>query len=111
MRIISFPDGDQVGLEAWLTELEAALDGTAIDPRAISWRELREDVRALAPPMTGEFEHELAQRIGESRKRHRRFRLGRLGPKLGSLGAQRRLGLALASGLAVLLAAGLIARP
>jgi hypothetical protein len=91
MKVIPFPGGGaERPDEAWLTELEAALDGTAEDPRADSWRELREDVRALAPPMTAEFERELGERIAE---RSTRSASKRSAPK-GSTSKQprRRLG-------------------
>jgi hypothetical protein len=66
MKIIPFPGGDaQRPDEAWLTELEAALNGAGEGPRADSWRELRGDVRALVPPMSHEFERELSERIAE----------------------------------------------
>jgi hypothetical protein len=66
MKVIPFPGGGaERPDEAWLTELEAALDGTVEGPRADSWRELREDVRALVPPMSPEFERELGERIAE----------------------------------------------
>ena len=70
MRIIPFPGRDDVGPdvgpdENWLSELEAALNGTGEGARADSWRELRNDVRALAPPMAPEFERELGARIAE----------------------------------------------
>jgi Domain of unknown function (DUF4349) len=67
MRIIPFPgSSDARPDEAWLAELEAALNGDAAGPAADSWRELRADVRALAPSMDPEFERRLAERI-ESR--------------------------------------------
>jgi len=66
MKIIPFPGGGAERLdEAWLTELEAALDGSAEGPHADSWRELHGDVRALVPPMSPEFERELSERIAE----------------------------------------------
>jgi hypothetical protein len=66
MKVISFPSGGAERPDAaWLTELEAALDGTAEGPRADSWRELRGDVRALVPTMSPEFERELSKRIAE----------------------------------------------
>jgi hypothetical protein len=66
MKIIPFPGGGvERPDEAWLTELEAALDGSAEGPRADSWRELRGDVRALAPPISPEFERELSKRIAD----------------------------------------------
>jgi Domain of unknown function (DUF4349) len=67
MRIIPFPGGggDAGPVESWLTELEAALDGTGASPHAESWRELRDEVRALAPPIDPAFERELGERIAE----------------------------------------------
>jgi len=66
MRVIPFPGGSGTGPdESWLTEIEAALDGTGEGPRADSWRELRDDVRTLAPPISPEFERELGERIAE----------------------------------------------
>jgi hypothetical protein len=64
MRIIPFPDRGDVGPDQnWLSELELALSGAGNDQRAESWRQLREDVRALAAPMSPEFERELRGRI------------------------------------------------
>jgi len=55
-----------VGLDQnWLADLEAALNGAGDGPGADSWRQLRDDVRALAPPMATEFERELGERIAE----------------------------------------------
>ncbi len=72
MRIVPFPDqGDAGPDEAWLTELESALNGTAEGPAAESWRELRADVRALARPIAPEFERDLAARMTD-RSAHRR---------------------------------------
>jgi hypothetical protein len=66
MKIIPFPGGDSTSPdEAWLAELEAALNGDGEGASADSWRELRADVRALAPPMDPEFERELRARIAE----------------------------------------------
>jgi hypothetical protein len=111
MKIIPFPGGSDVGPEEnWAAELEAALIGTSDGPRADSWRELREDVRATAPPIAPEFERELGKRIAERRKR--RGRLRRLGGRLGLLGAPRRpLAAALISGIGVLVAVSLIVSP
>ncbi len=78
MKVIPFPGGGaERPDEAWLTELEAALDGSAEGPRADSWRELRGDVRALVPPMSPEFERELSKRIAErsARSTPKRFAL------------------------------------
>jgi Domain of unknown function (DUF4349) len=72
MRIVPFPpSGDASPDEAWHAELEAALKGDGAGPVAESWCELREDVRALAPPMSVEFERQLRARIIE-RGAHRR---------------------------------------
>jgi len=40
-------------------------------PQALSLRELREDVRALAPPLDPEFERELQMRVAEWAREHR----------------------------------------
>jgi hypothetical protein len=64
MRIVPFPGRDETGPEdAWQAELEAALSGEAEGAAADVWRELRADVRALAPAMTPEFECELGERL------------------------------------------------
>jgi Domain of unknown function (DUF4349) len=65
MRIIPFPGQRQPTADE--AELEAALRGDATGPLADSWRQLREDVRALAPPMAPEFERELRERIARRR--------------------------------------------
>ncbi len=66
MKVIPFPGGGSAGPdESWLAELEAALNGEGEGPVADSWRELRQDVRALAPPMDPEFERRLRARIAE----------------------------------------------
>jgi len=96
MKVIPFPGGGSASPdEAWLAELEAALNGDGEGAVADSWRELRQDVRALAPPMAPEFERQLGERIAEwaarsapkqpHRRPHRR-RSGWLGPP-GRLGA------------------------
>jgi hypothetical protein len=83
VRIIPFPGrddaGPDVGLDQnWLADLEASLSGTGESPGADSWCELRDDVRALAPPMAPEFERKLGERIAErgarsaSKQPHRR---------------------------------------
>jgi len=73
MRIISFPGGDPADPQnTSVLELEAALNGESEGPSAESWRELREDVRALAPPMTPAFEQRLRERLAEREARHRR---------------------------------------
>ncbi len=71
MRVIPFPADEPLpGQEAWIASLEAALRGESEGPAAEAWRELRGDVRSLAPAMTPEFEASLAQGLG---------RLGALG--------------------------------
>jgi len=84
VRIIPFPGRDDaspdMGLDqGWLADLEAALNGTSESPGADSWRQLRDDVRALAPPMAPELERGLGERIAErgarsaSKQPHRRL--------------------------------------
>jgi Domain of unknown function (DUF4349) len=64
MRIVTFPSGDAPNpVETWITELEAALSGESHGATADSWCELREDVRALAAPMTPEFVQRLEQEL------------------------------------------------
>jgi RNA polymerase sigma factor (sigma-70 family) len=89
MRIITFPGGDPADPEStWVLELEDALNGEAQGSSAESWRELREDVRALAPPMTPAFEQRLRERLAERQTARRRHsRLGRA----RALGRARRL--------------------
>jgi hypothetical protein len=72
MKVIPFPSGGSTGPdEAWLAELEAALNGESRGADADSWRELREDVRALVPPMDPAFERQLRARIVERGTRPR----------------------------------------
>jgi Domain of unknown function (DUF4349) len=64
MRIIPFPaDRPLPDHEAWIAELEAALHADSPGPAADAWRELRDDVRSLAPPMTPSFEARLAPEL------------------------------------------------
>jgi hypothetical protein len=68
MRLIVFPGGeDMPPEEGWVAELDAALSGDAHGPAADSWRELRGDVRSLAPPPSDELmlrlERELADML------------------------------------------------
>jgi hypothetical protein len=109
MRLISFPGAGSPGPhEDWNAELEAALDGLEHGPEAESWRDLRDDVRALADPIDPEFERRLHERLtqpradtGEERRPRWWSRLGqRRGPLLGAAGA-----------LATVAAALLIAAP
>jgi Domain of unknown function (DUF4349) len=74
MKILPFPGRRESGPnDALHIELEAALDGEGEGPAAEAWRELRDDVRALAPPMTPAFERQLRERLPE-RKAQRRPR-------------------------------------
>jgi Domain of unknown function (DUF4349) len=62
MRIIPFPaDRPLPDQEAWTASLEAALRGDSQGPAADTWRELRDDVRSLAPAMSPAFEGSLAR--------------------------------------------------
>jgi hypothetical protein len=64
MRIVPFPSDEPLpGQDAWIAELEAALRGESQRPDAQTWRELRDDVRALAPAMTPVFEARLAHEL------------------------------------------------
>src|SRR5271155_5645141 len=64
MRIVPFPTDEPLpGQEAFTAELEAALRGESQHPDAHAWRELRDDVRALALAMTPAFEVRLAQEL------------------------------------------------
>ncbi|HEY7934546.1 MAG TPA: hypothetical protein VID48_12060, partial [Solirubrobacteraceae bacterium] len=90
MRIIPFPNQRERDLQrAWLSDLETALHGDG--PNGQKWSQLREDVRALAAPMTVEFERQLSERIVEREERsapkqpHRR--LGRLRPTVPAFAA------------------------
>ncbi len=104
MRIIPFPSRSETEPEqGWLSELEAALEGTSSGPGADSWRELREDVRALAPPMAPEFERELGERIAErgaraaSKQPHRRLGWLRPSGRLGAAAAVAAIGAVIAA--------------
>jgi hypothetical protein len=63
MRIVPFPQPPGVPGEPTPDELEAALHGDAVGPSAEYWRDLRADVRALAPPLPPELEQRLRERI------------------------------------------------
>jgi hypothetical protein len=89
MRIIPFPgDGHTVSEQAWQAEVEAALSGESEGAVADSWRELRGDVRALAPPMSPEFERRLRAEL-EARMARRRARATALPSRLRSRGGAR----------------------
>jgi len=91
MRIVHFPGHDGTSAEEdWVTELESALSGGGQGAAAEAWRELREDVRALAPPMAADFERELRERIAErgAQARPQRGRLRRPArPAVGAIAA------------------------
>ncbi|HXB17119.1 MAG TPA: DUF4349 domain-containing protein [Solirubrobacteraceae bacterium] len=61
MKVIRFPGAESALGE----EIDAMLNGELAGPQALSLRELREDVRALALPLDPEFERELQMRVGE----------------------------------------------
>ncbi len=72
MRIINFPIGAaQRVQESWSAELEAALCGDGQGPAADSWRELRADVRSLAPPPDPALERRLREEIDRRTARTR----------------------------------------
>ncbi|MGD0452382.1 MAG: DUF4349 domain-containing protein [Solirubrobacteraceae bacterium] len=67
MRVIAFPGGDGAPAEqSWAAELDAALSGRVEGPAADSWRELREDVRSLAPPVSPELMQRLERELAVS---------------------------------------------
>jgi hypothetical protein len=65
MKVIAFPGGEggSPSEETWLAELDAALSDQAEGPAADAWRELRADVRALAPPASPEFMQSLEREL------------------------------------------------
>ena len=64
MRVVNFPRGEVAAREQrWSLEIEAALAGDGHGPAADSWRELRSDVRALAPPLDPALEQRLREEI------------------------------------------------
>ena len=104
MKVIPFPGGGSAGPdEAWLAELEAALNGDGRGAIADSWRELRDDVRALAPPIAPEFERELRERIAErgaraaSKQPHRRSGWLRPPGRLGAAASVAAIGAVVAA--------------
>ncbi len=110
MRIIPFPiRGEATPEDTWLVELEAALDGVGDGPGDGGWRDLREDVRALASPMSPEFERALAERLAKSRAPHRSA--GRSLSRAGWMRAHRPLATALATCVAVLVAVSIAVSP
>jgi hypothetical protein len=78
MKIVPFPQSEGPPDEQTLAEIEAALRGEAVGAEADGWRELRADVRTLAPPMSPEFEQRLRERV-EARAAKPPQRLRRFG--------------------------------
>jgi Domain of unknown function (DUF4349) len=68
MKIVPFPRRGDAQDDALVAQLEVALGSESSGLEAESWRELRADVRALAPPMSPELERELWTRIAERSK-------------------------------------------
>jgi Domain of unknown function (DUF4349) len=67
MKIIPFPKpGDERDERVLAAQIDAALHGESRGEAADHWRELRADVRSLAPPISPEFEQQLRERIGRS---------------------------------------------
>jgi hypothetical protein len=104
MKVIPFPGGSSASPDdAWLAELEAVLNGDGEGVIADSWRELRRDVRALAPPMDPEFERQFGERIAERAARsapkrpHRRFGWRRPSGHLGAAASVAAIGAVIAA--------------
>jgi hypothetical protein len=62
MRLVPLPGRRE---DAWHDEIDAALHGVDHSSAGQAWRDLREDVRALAPPMDADFERLLAERVAQ----------------------------------------------
>ncbi len=80
MKIVHFPKpGDAEGPEDFAVQLDAALYGDDGSSQAEAWRELRDDVRTLATPMSPQFQAALRERIEQrdaaAAPRHARRRL------------------------------------
>jgi Domain of unknown function (DUF4349) len=64
MKVVRFPGSHSPGSVAdQSAEIEAALRGESVGVEAESWRLLRQDVRALAPPIDSDLERELQERL------------------------------------------------
>jgi hypothetical protein len=133
MKIIPFPGrGQGKPNDAWHIQFDAVLDGAELDgavlddveldgavlddavldgeggrSAAAAWRELRTDVRALATPMTPQFERQLRARLTKPAARRRPRTLGRSSP-FARLGAGAAV---LATTMGVLAAVVMIAAP
>ncbi|HXN38481.1 MAG TPA: DUF4349 domain-containing protein, partial [Solirubrobacteraceae bacterium] len=62
MRLVPSPGRHE---DAWHDDIETALHGEDGGAAGAAWRELRADVRALAPPMSADFERLLSERVQE----------------------------------------------
>jgi uncharacterized protein (DUF2267 family) len=67
MRVIPFPDPGDARDEPTLAEIDAALRGETVGADAEQWRQLRADVRALAPPLSPQLQQQLRERIEQRR--------------------------------------------
>jgi HAMP domain-containing protein len=98
MKIIPFPKpGDERDERIVAAQIDAALHGESRGEAADHWRELRADVRSLAPPISPEFEQQLRERIRGSQigQRHsdpRRDARKRLTPRAALVRSQTWLG-------------------
>ncbi len=64
MKIVPFPKpGDEHDERAVAAQIDAALHGESHGEAADYWRELRGDVRSLAPAISPEFEQQLRERV------------------------------------------------
>jgi hypothetical protein len=69
VRLVPYPGGEAPAPdERLVAELESALTDGAAGPEADSWRELRTDVRALAPAMSPELERRLHAELARNRR-------------------------------------------
>ncbi len=91
MKIVPFPQSEGPPDEQTLAEIESALRGEATGASAEGWRELRADVRTLAPTMSPELEARLRERI-EARAAKPPRRLKSLGVRSAPAGFRAWLG-------------------
>jgi hypothetical protein len=121
MRLVPSPGLHE---DSWHDDIETALHGEDGGAAGAAWRELRADVRTLAPPMSADFERLLSDRVGEwtaapqddeagpqrrsPRRSFKRLRLPSGRPRLPSPGRLRAAGL-LATVACTLAIAGLVA--
>jgi hypothetical protein len=96
MKIVPFPQSEGPPDEQTVAEIEAALRGEAVGAEAEGWRELRADVRTLAPAMSDEFALTLYESIeGRAESEHPSWSRR---PVAYARGALARIGGALAAG-------------